>query len=216
VSLTLGVRVESDRLERIGADLLVAPFFETDRPLRGAAAHVDWRSCGLLSEQILCERVRGGEGECVLLPSAGRMRARQLLALGLGPRPGFGEAELRRAAALAGRRASGLRVGSLVFALPSEGHCGIPADLAALCVTEGVVDALRRQPAPWSLALWVAGAAPRVEAALRAASGPRDGGIQLRLLAPSVASRPTRTPKGAPGAAPGGSQRPPLRLPTPR
>ena len=214
MSVTLSVSLGRGRLEALQADLLVAPFFETDRPLRGAAARADWRTCGLLSEQIFAGRVRGAAGEAVLLPSAGRLAADRILALGLGPRPGFGARELAAAATLAGTRAVALRVAVVAMALPVELHSGIPAALGAVGVLRGFCEALRRRPAALRLLLVQGeGEANAVSLALaEAASGLSDAQLVVRLEAPRA--RRKRTEPGVPaGGRPGGADR---QRPAPR
>ena len=71
MSCTLPVELRSGRLDRLSSELLVVPFFEGERPLRGPAAQVDWRSCGLVSEQIGRGALAGQSGEVLLLPGGG-------------------------------------------------------------------------------------------------------------------------------------------------
>ena len=66
MSCTLPVELRSGRLDRLSSELLVVPFFEGGRPLRGPAAQVDWRSCGLVSEQIGRGSIAGHAGEVLL------------------------------------------------------------------------------------------------------------------------------------------------------
>jgi len=218
MSMTLSVSPARGRLEALPADLLVAPFFETDRPLRGAAACADWRTCGLLSEQISAGRVRGAVGEAILLPSAGRLAADRILALGLGPRPGFGERELGAAAVEAGSRAIGLRAAVVALALPGELQSGIPAPVAAVRVLAGFCEALRRRPAALRLVL-VQGAAEAhgasrgvATALAEAAPGLSDETLVVRLEPPH-APRLTHDPRSVAtrGSSPGPASRLGLR-----
>ena len=92
MSVTLAVACSGERSERLAAELLVAPFFASERPLRGAAGRVDWRLCGLLTEQILGGGLTGASSEATLVPSGGRLKAPRVLLLGLGSRQGgFGD-----------------------------------------------------------------------------------------------------------------------------
>lgn len=139
MSDTLEVTVASERLETVAVDVLVLPFFESDRPLRGPAAWADWRLCGLLSERLMQGGPAGARGDAVLLPSSGVFRTPLLLALGLGPRSGFSATVLRTAAGEALRRVRALGSATAAFALPAETAWGIPAERAAEAWLEGLL-----------------------------------------------------------------------------
>lgn len=183
MSVTLAVGLHGDRLENLGADLLIAPFFEDDRPLRGPAARLDWRTCGVVTQQIVEGRLGGARFETLLFPSAGTLRTGRLLALGLGARPGFGEPELRQAALAAGRIALALRVGIVGFALLPERVVGLAAEREALQVLTGFCQALRERPAALRLVLAAPEEElPRIGARLAAAVPTLAGdGLALRI-----------------------------------
>ena len=82
----LDFELGAESLERSKVDLVVAGFFVDQQPLRGGAGRVDWRLCGLVSEQILAERIHGKRGEAILIPSSGQMRANHVMLVGLGVR----------------------------------------------------------------------------------------------------------------------------------
>jgi hypothetical protein len=139
VSTVLEVTAGSERLETVSVDVLVLPFFESDRPLRGPAAWADWRLCGLLSERLMQGGPAGALGDAVLLPSSGVFRTPRLLALGLGPRSVFSATALRAAAADALRRVRSLGAATAAFALPTESAWGLPAERAAEAWLEGLL-----------------------------------------------------------------------------
>jgi hypothetical protein len=109
------VELESTPLERCEVDLVVAGFFRDERPLRDAAAAIDWRFCGLLSEQLTQGVIAGDPGEAVLLPSYGRMRAPRVLLLGLGSRAKYRLPRLVAASRAAFRRSVDLGARSLAL-----------------------------------------------------------------------------------------------------
>ena len=197
MSVTLGVSVESGRADRVSTEVLVAPFFGSDRPLRGPAAQADWRLCGWLSDELRAGRTQGRLGEAALLLSGGRLRARWLLALGLGPRPSFGARALRDATREGTLRLVGLRVASAVFALPPELVCGLAAPRAAEAWLQGTLEALERRPGALRLRLLVEpGEAGRVRSALVEAASRHPGPVVVRWLAASP-SRPAGERAGA-------------------
>ena len=108
-----------DALGEARPDLLVAPLFSDERPLRGAAGLADWRLCGRLSRLLAAGRVSGALGEATLLP-AQRLAFPRLVLYGLGPSEGFDEARFREAARGIRKLARGL--GARRFALPLPGR----------------------------------------------------------------------------------------------
>ncbi len=89
------------REEGARPEVLGLPFFEDERPLRGAAGLCDWRLCGRLSRLLGADRearLRGALGERLLLPTGPRLPWRRLLLYGLGPTARFDERVARDAA----------------------------------------------------------------------------------------------------------------------
>lgn len=82
----LDLEIGDEALERSTVDLVVAGIFIDELPLRGGAGRVDWRLCGLVSDQILAGRIRGARGEALLIPSTGQLRSNRVMVLGLGVR----------------------------------------------------------------------------------------------------------------------------------
>jgi hypothetical protein len=215
VSVTLAVGVEASRLPHVEADVLVAPFFADDRPLRGPAAWADWRLCGLLDDALAAGRLPLGLGAATLALSDGRLAVRRILLIGLGPRAAFGFAELRVATTRAAERLAALRAGDVAFAVPGQELTGIVPELAAELVVEAFADALARTPRALRLRLVLAeeDAAPALSA-LRA--------LPTELVAGAVALRIERAIEARRPAPPGRDRAPrerevrPLRPNLPR
>lgn len=208
MSVTVAIGLHGERLEALAADLLIAAFFEDDRPLQGPAARLDWRTCGIITQQIREGRLQGAPGEAALFPSAGTLRSPRLLVLGLGPRPAFGESELRQASLDAARMALSLRAGTVGFALLPERSAGLAAEREALQVLTGFCQALRERPAPLRLVFATAAQdLPRVGSRLAAAfPSLAEGGLALRLEAGSELPRGLATPR---------TRRPAVQVPVP-
>jgi enoyl-CoA hydratase/carnithine racemase len=68
------------------ADLVVAAFFEDERPPGGLAGLLDWYLCGLLTDLLFDGRATGAQGEMVLLATQGKLKIGSILAVGLGSR----------------------------------------------------------------------------------------------------------------------------------
>jgi hypothetical protein len=73
--------VTADLME---GEVVAALFFEDVRPLRGAAALLDWRLNGRLTDMLLTEEVTGQAGEHVLLNNNGKVAADWILFVGAG------------------------------------------------------------------------------------------------------------------------------------
>ncbi len=214
MSVTLALGVEASRLPHVDVDVLVAPFFADDRPLRGPAAWADWRLCGLLDEALAAGRLPSALGEATLAPSGGRLAARRVLLVGLGQRAELGFAELRAAATRAAERVAALRAGDVAFAVPGQALTGIVPELAAELVVEAFADALSRTPRALRLRLVLAdGDAGPALHALRALPTDLIGGaVALRIERAIAQRRPEAGSASAPARRP---EPPPLR-PTPR
>jgi Cytosol aminopeptidase family, N-terminal domain len=215
MSVTLSVGVEVSRLPHVETDVLVAPFFADDRPLRGPAAWADWRLCGLLDDALAEGRLPSRLGEATLAPSAGRLAARRLLMISLGERAALGFAELRAAATRAAERLAALRAGDVAFAVPGQALTGIVPELAAELVVEAFADALARTPRALRLRLVLSeeDAGPAL-AALRALPTELAGGRVALRIERAIEARQPGPPGRKPVAQPQSSR--PIRPASPR
>ncbi|MBI3610109.1 MAG: hypothetical protein HY204_05325 [Nitrospirae bacterium] len=80
------VNVISEKATRIRSEILVAGFFQDDRPLYGLAAEIDWIHNGIVSRLILRNKIRGAFGEATLLAAQRKLHAPKILIVGLGKR----------------------------------------------------------------------------------------------------------------------------------
>ena len=120
--MSLFVGIVPGPIQQVPADVAVVTFFEEERPLRGAAAHADWRLCGTLSRLIQRGKLSGAFGEAALVPGAGGLRARWLLALGLGSCEDFDDTRRRELALACLRRALDLQAAAVAVPLPPAGR----------------------------------------------------------------------------------------------
>lgn len=105
-------------IERVAVDLVIAPLFAGERPLRGAAGRIDWRLCGRLSHLCAADRITGDRGSAVLILAGGGVRAPRVLGVGLGRRDDLDAASWREWVDDVLARADGLRAPRLGVALP--------------------------------------------------------------------------------------------------
>jgi hypothetical protein len=202
MSATLSAGIEAGPVERTRADVVVVFFFETDRPLLGAAGRADWRLCGQLSRLILAGKLSGAAGEAVLVPTAGGLAAPLLVGLGLGSRSVFDADACEGLGHDAVERALRLRAKTVALPLadPRAGDLDLQEHLEAL--VRGAVRALA--DASIDLRLRLVPAASEVARAQQALAGlarnRRPAAVALRLEG-LPASAGARTPQGVLGSS---------------
>lgn len=116
--LELGMAV-LDSIEGGAADTMILPVWSDERPLRGLAGLVDWRTCGGLSEPLRRGFFVAAVDEALLTCSRRVLSARRILLLGLGRRGALDRAALRAAGERAFAVAEGLGARRVIFGLPS-------------------------------------------------------------------------------------------------
>lgn len=164
----LRIDVETRPFERVESDVAVAGLFADDRPLRGGVARADWRLCGLLSQLVDEGRITGRDGECVLVPAAGRLRAPRLFVMGMGPRTARTTAAVQDLVARTLARVCELGLSDITLA--PLGFAGDDWPRHAQAVVGGAWEAARVAAAPMDLHLAVPGSSEaRARASLRAA-----------------------------------------------
>ncbi len=116
-----GVLIDSEHApRRHRCDLGVLPLFSDDRPLRGLAGFVDWRTSGALSRLIRSGFCEGARDEAVLLPGRRTLPAARWVLLGLGKVGGYaaGDDAVTRAAARIVDVVSGIGPSDVLLAMP--------------------------------------------------------------------------------------------------
>lgn len=71
--------------DRIECPIATVPFFSDRLPLKAAAGLVDWRLNGRVSALVEQHKLVGASGECLIMPTEGRLKADALMFYGLGP-----------------------------------------------------------------------------------------------------------------------------------
>jgi hypothetical protein len=88
---------ELAQLDALRCEALALPYFEDERPLRGALGLADWRLCGLLSRMLSSGQLRGDALETVLVPARPKLAVEKLFVFGLGTRAALDDAARTRA-----------------------------------------------------------------------------------------------------------------------
>jgi len=84
----LTVNVVRENIRHLETEALVVGFHEDVRPLKNLAGELDWLLCGALSRLVLHHGLRGRVGDTALLNSRGKVPARKIFLVGLGPAQG--------------------------------------------------------------------------------------------------------------------------------
>jgi len=182
MSVVLAVDLDRRPLHRVPCELVAAPLFASGLPMRGPAASLDWRLCGIAARSALRERGTADPGSALLAPTRGRMRAGWALFGGAGDPAAFGEPGARAWAADVVSRAAELRIGALALALAPERISRLALDRTISATLAGAASALAARPSALRLRLVVAPAdMSRAEVALAAAPRSYPGGVAIRI-----------------------------------
>lgn len=105
---------------------------EDERPLKGTAGYVDWRLCGRLSRVLIDRFFTGAPGDCLLVPSSGKIAMERIFAVGIGSHRALGLPALSQAMARTARLLSRAQVRAVALEIPGGGQVEDPARAAAL------------------------------------------------------------------------------------
>jgi hypothetical protein len=97
----LSLKVLTERVTKIRAEILVLGVFQDQRPLHGLAGEVDWIHHGILSHLIQQDKFSGKIGDALLLHTHPKLPTPTTLLLGLGPRGRFDYSTLRQISEIA-------------------------------------------------------------------------------------------------------------------
>jgi leucyl aminopeptidase len=128
--------VSADRLDRAAGDVLVLERYAGESRLGPDAARVDAALEGHLGRALADERFEGRVGETSQVHAGGRLGAKRVVVVGMGPRAEVTAETIRRAASAALRRARDL--GARSVAMPVLGT-RLPARVRAQALGEGVL-----------------------------------------------------------------------------
>lgn len=121
------VPLDLARIDQLRVEAVFLPFFEDERPLRGAAGLLDWRLCGALSALLQSGRSVGAEGELTMLLGRARLPFEKVLLVGEGPGASFSPAVAARVASHILDAAKGLRLKGFACALPGRSRSVVRA-----------------------------------------------------------------------------------------
>ena len=114
------VPLDLARIDALRYEAVALPFFEDERPLRGAPGLCDWRLCGRLSRLLMGGRVTGALGEVTLVPTRPRLPFDKMLLFGAGPSAAFDQERFVAVTRAVFASLDGLRLRNLVLSLPGR------------------------------------------------------------------------------------------------
>ncbi len=126
------IELTSTPFADLGVDLIAVPVFENELGRSWAFRAVDAPADGLLSRTLADEGFSGAREKTELLHLPGRLRARRVLVVGMGPRRAFRPADARLLGVAAARAAGRHRARRLGVAAPRVPARQLEATLEAL------------------------------------------------------------------------------------
>ncbi len=134
--MPIKLRATNTPADRVSADLLVVPVF-ADRELGPGTDVVDAALGGTLDDFMSETGFEGKAGETLAVPTGGRLGAKAVVLVGMGPRDGVTPEGLRNAGAALAKRAS--KVAKAATTLVDAAPDGVDRADAAQALAEGVV-----------------------------------------------------------------------------
>ena len=141
-SRLLEIEQSTQQADRVDAPALVLGVFLDERPLRGAAALIDWRMNGYLSRLLLARRLSGEGNESTLVPPQGRVRSGAVVLVGLGARSLYGVDRIAGVSASVTRMLQKLRLDEFAMEVPGARLLGLDPAESAYNAVKGIVKIL--------------------------------------------------------------------------
>ncbi|MBM4338554.1 MAG: hypothetical protein FJ110_03315 [Deltaproteobacteria bacterium] len=142
----MDVIISKEAVDLQESDLLIATFFQDERPLRGSIGWVDWRLNGMLSRLLIENKLKGEWKERILIPSEGRISSRLILLFGLGEVRGYSYLTVREIMPFIMETLKNLNASRLCLSLPFGEEYHVDCGKLTLVLLEGITDRLDQYP----------------------------------------------------------------------
>ena len=123
-------------------DVLVAGFFQDERPLKGSSGWIDWRFNGMLSQFLIENKLTGDWKETTLIPSQGRVAPKLILLLGLGRVKEYSYLRLRELSSHLLETLKKLKTINVCLSLPYEEGYNVDCGKLVEVLIEEIADCL--------------------------------------------------------------------------
>jgi len=123
-------------------DVLVAGFFQDERPLKGSSGWIDWRLNGMLSQFLIENKLTGDWKETTLIPSQGRVAPKLILLLGLGRVKEYSYLRLRELSSHLLETLKKLKTINVCLSLPYEEGYNVDCGKLVEVLIEEIADCL--------------------------------------------------------------------------
>ncbi len=123
----------------LACDLLVVSLFEGVEKLVGPASQVDGVLGGALADLLQRDGFRGKKGERVVFPTLGKMKARKVAVIGLGPKQRFTADVVRVTGGCIAKLAREAKAKKVITILHGAGVAGLDAKMSAEALGEGLL-----------------------------------------------------------------------------
>lgn len=138
----MDVILSPERIDVQECDILVAGFFQDERPLKGSSGWIDWRLNGMLSHFLIRKRLTGDWKETILIPSQERVIPKMILLIGLGKIREYSYLRVRELSGYLIEILKKLNASNICFSLPYEEDYSVDCGKLAEVLIEGIADCL--------------------------------------------------------------------------
>jgi hypothetical protein len=138
----MDIILSSEAIDLQECQMLVAGFFEDERPPRGSCGWIDWRLNGLVSRFLMNERLTGVWKEGTLIPSQGRVNSKMILLVGLGKVTQYSYLRLREICLYLVETLRKLKICDVCLSFPYESDYKVNCGKIAEVLLEGITDSL--------------------------------------------------------------------------
>lgn len=136
------INIEQGSIQASAADTIIVNLFDDVTIPGGATGAIDAALAGAVSELIANGDISGKAGEVGVIYPRGAISAKRVLVVGLGKRDGFDVEGVRKAAAIAIKRARDLNAKYVATIVHGAGVAGLPTAAAAQATAEASLLAL--------------------------------------------------------------------------
>ena len=142
IEFNMDVILSTEGVDVQECDVLVAGFFQDERPLKGSSGWIDWRLNGMLSQFLIENKLTGDWKETTLIPSQGRVAPRLILLLGLGRVKEYSYLRLRELSSHLLETLKKLKTINVCLSLPYEEGYNVDCGKLVEVLIEEIADCL--------------------------------------------------------------------------